>query len=145
MRPSLNPYQEYQSNQINTADPKQLIVMLYDGAIRFLDTAAGYMGDFRTYDKANNNLLRAQDILTELMVSLDMEKGGEIARNLLSLYIFMKKQLLEANMKKSAAEVKQISAMLKDLRDAWEQADPTRGMVSNSKPAGLQGGFVTQG
>lgn len=145
MRPSLNPYQEYQSNQINTADPKQLIIMLYDGAIRFLDTAASYMGDFRTYDKANNNLLRAQDILTELMVSLDMEKGGEIARNLLSLYIFMKKQLLEANLKKSAAEVHKVSAMLRDLRNAWEQADPTRGMVGNAKPAGLQGGFVAQG
>lgn len=145
MKPSLNPYKEYQSNQISTAEPKQLIIMLYDGAVRFLESAAQFMGDFRMYDKANNNLLRAQDIITELMVSLDLEKGGEVAQNLLNLYAYMKKQLLDANLKKSAAEVEKVIAMLKDLRIAWDQADPARSMVGVNKPVGLQSGFTAQG
>lgn len=131
MRPGVNPYLEYQNNLVNTADPKQLIVMLYDGAIRFLEASASYMGNFRTYDKANNNMLRAQDIITELMVSLDMERGGEIAKNLLSLYIFMKKELLEANMKKSPEKVYGVIKLLKELKSAWEEIDTSK--IKNSE------------
>ena len=93
---------EYQANSVGTADQKQLIVMLYEGAIRFIQTAETNMASFKTYDKANANILRAQDILTELMVSLNIEQGGEIAQNLFNLYAYAKTQLLEANVQKKA-------------------------------------------
>ncbi|MCS6985164.1 MAG: flagellar export chaperone FliS [Leptospiraceae bacterium] len=136
MRPGVNPYLEYQANQVSTADPRQLIVMLYEGAIRFLEASAENMKSFRTYDKANNNMLRAQDIITELMVSLDMERGGEIAKNLLSLYIFMKKQLLEANMKKSPEMVHQVIKLLRELKSAWEQIDTAKTQME-TKPTSI--------
>ena len=108
MKTGINPYQQYKTNQVDTADPKQLIVMLYDGAVRFLETGIQYIENFKTYDKANENVLKAQDILTELMLSLDMEKGGEIAQNLFNLYSFMKKELLEANINKEKDNIDEL-------------------------------------
>ena len=70
---------EYQANSVGTADQKQLIIMLYEGVLRFVNAAESSMASFKTYDKANTNILRAQDIFTELMVSLNIEQGGEIA------------------------------------------------------------------
>ena len=80
MRQSLNPYMEYQSNQVNTADQKQLVIMLYDGAVKFLNESIGFLNDYKTYDQANAKIVRVQEIISELMISLDMEKGGEIAQ-----------------------------------------------------------------
>ncbi len=144
-----NAHQEYQINQVETADPRQLVVMLYDGAIRFLEKGAEFLDDFKTYDKANQNLLRAQDIITELMVSLDMDKGGEIAENLLSLYTFMKKKLLEANMKKEKEGVIDVIKLLEDLRSAWKEMDLTSGIPSapagSDKEPQKRAGFAAQG
>lgn len=133
MRPSVNPYQEYQSNQVSTADPKQLIIMLYDGAIRFLEESLKYIDDFKTYDKANTNILRAQDIIAELMVSLDMDKGGEIADNLFNLYAYMKKELLNANIEKKNQPIKTVIKLMRELKGAWEEMDPSK--ASNNKAA----------
>jgi len=119
MNVALNPYQEFESNEISTADQKQLIVMLYDGAIRFLNKAKDNMS-FETYDIVNTNILKAQDILTELMLSLDVENGGEIADNLFNIYSFLKKQLIEANVKKNNDNIISVISLMKDLRDAWE-------------------------
>lgn len=147
-----NAHQEYQINQVETADPRQLVVMLYDGAIRFLEKSVDYLDDYKTYDKANQRLLRAQDIITELMVSLDMEKGGEIADNLLSLYTYMKKELLEANMKKEKEGVIKIIKMLEDLRNAWKEMDLSTGAPTPppAVPSGAgepekRTGFAAQG
>lgn len=123
MKPAMNPYQEYKTNQIDTADPKQLVIMLYDGAIKFIDIAIEKVSDFKTYDVANTNILKAQDIITELMLSLDMEKGGEIASNLFNLYTYMKKELLEANINKDAEKLKGVTKFLKELLEAWENID----------------------
>jgi len=120
MRQSLNPYMEYQSNQVNTADQKQLVIMLYDGAVKFLNESIGFLNDYKTYDQANAKIVRVQEIISELMISLDMEKGGEIAQNLFNLYAFMKQQLLDANIKKEAAPIKQVIKMLNELSEAWK-------------------------
>lgn len=146
MKSMVNPYLEYQSNNVNTADARELVVMLYDGAIRFLEEGKQFMENFRTYDKANGKILRAQDILTELMVSLDLDQGGEIAQNLLNLYSFMKKQLLEANVKKDPSMIAPVIKMLRDLKETWEKLDAD----AASKPAvetprDYKGGFVARG
>ncbi|RME90974.1 MAG: flagellar export chaperone FliS [Candidatus Hydrogenedentota bacterium] len=116
-----NAYEAYKSSQVETASQQELIVMLYDGAIRFLDEAAKNADDFKKYDIVNRNILKAQDIITELMLSLDMDKGGEIAQNLFNLYAFMKKELLEANIEKSREKIEGVIKLLKELREAWAQ------------------------
>ena len=126
MKAAINPYQQYQTNQVDTADPKQLIVMLYDGAIRFLEVALNNIGDFKNYDLVNTNILKAQDIVTELMLSLNMDQGGEIANNLFNLYSFMKKELLEGNVKKEKSHLEVVHSLLKELKGAWEELDPSK-------------------
>jgi len=138
-------HNEYHMNQIETADPKQLVVMLYDGAIRFLEKAAAEIEDFKKYDNVNTNILKSQDIITELMLSLDMEQGGEIANNLLSLYAFMKKELLDANMKKEKSGILQVIKMLEDLKDAWEKMEPGPEVKKEAPAERPKGGFVAQG
>lgn len=142
-------YEEYQVNQIETANAKQLVIMLYEGAIRFLEEASGNIENFKKYDFVNTKILKAQDIITELMVSLDMDKGGEIADNLLSLYVYMKKVLLEANIKKEKAPIDQVLKMLRDLKSAWDQMDTkvTSPKVAQSEANHeiRKGGFVARG
>ena len=145
-----NGYEQYQVNQVETADPKQLVVMLYEGAIRFLEEALANIDNFKKYDLVNNKILRAQDIITELMVSLDMDKGGEIADNLLSLYLYMKKELLEANIKKERESVERVIKMFRELLDAWKQIDSKAGVVKKElseaeKAAVRKAGFVARG
>ncbi|MCB1145952.1 MAG: flagellar export chaperone FliS [Leptospiraceae bacterium] len=143
MKARANPYQEYQSNQIGTADPRQLIVMLYDGAIRFLSLAEGYIENYKTFDKANHNILRAQDILSELMVSLDFEKGGEIAQNLFNLYAWMKKELIEANLEKKKEPLTKVITMLADLKETWERLEVPANY--NTQSMASASGFVAEG
>ncbi len=118
--PQKNPYDQYKRTEINTANQGKLIVMLYDGAIKFLNIAVENM-DPRTYDVVNTNIIKAQDIITELLLSLNMNEGGEIAKNLTSLYVYFKKRLLEANIQKSAEVIKEVLVLLKELRDAWDK------------------------
>ena len=119
-KPSNN--NSYKNTEISTANQKKLIIMLYDGAMRFLQIAENNM-EPRTYDVANENILKAQDIITELILALDMKRGKEIAANLFHIYAFFKKRLIEGNIAKDAKIVKEVSKMLKELRDAWEKTE----------------------
>lgn len=112
----------YQRMQVDTASPAKLVVMLYDGAIRFLKQgqAAIQQGD---REKQNRCLVRAQQILAALMGALNLEEGGEIARNLMALYQFMHEQLVLANLEDDANRVQQVCRMLESLREAWAQVE----------------------
>lgn len=138
---------EYQANSVGTADQKQLIIMLYEGVLRFVNTAESNMSSFKTYDKANANILRAQDIFTELMVSLNIEQGGEIAQNLLNLYAYCKSQLLEANLQKKAEFLKPVKKVVSELLEAWKQIEqqPVAKAAAASKPGEYKGGFKAEG
>lgn len=114
-------YDAYKDTEILTANQGKLIVMLYEGAIRFLRLAVANMNP-RKYDTVNHNIIRAQDIVTELMLSLNMAEGGEIAQNLFNLYAYMKKRLLEGNIKKDNEILEEVITLLEQLRDAWDQA-----------------------
>lgn len=142
--PGNNPYEQYKQTQITTANQGKLIVMLYDGAIKFLTIAAENM-EPRSYDVANNNILKAQDIVTELMLSLNMEQGGEIAGNLFNLYAWFKKQLLEANIKKDAEMVKEVIKLLRDLRNAWDQISAQEAKSDRQQPSNQKGNFSIEG
>lgn len=117
---SVNPYEQYRKAGISTASSGKLILMLYDGAIRFLKEAKNGLSGNKL-DLANNNIIKAQNILTELMLSLNMDVG-EIAQNLYSLYDFMNRELIKANAKKDVKPLDTVIRMLGELRGAWEVA-----------------------
>jgi len=119
MQNRLNAYRE---THIKTASQGKLIIMLYDESLRQLDTAIHLLKDnTREYDKVNSAILRAQDMVTELMVSLDFEKGGDIAQGLYSLYMFFNQHMMQANMKKDADMLSTVRSQLNELRTAWDQ------------------------
>ncbi len=115
-------YNEYKVNEISTVSQVKLIVMLFDGAVRFLGIAMENMTP-RKYDVVNQNIIKAQDIVTELLLSLNMEEGKEVANNLMSIYIYLKKRLLEANMKKDKKILEECTKILKELKSSWEEME----------------------
>jgi flagellar secretion chaperone FliS len=137
-----NPYAQYKQTEITTANQGKLIVMLYDGAIKFLNTALENLPD-KKYDIVNTNILKSQDIITELMLSLNMDGGGEIAQNLFSLYVYFKKRLIDSNIKKEPDGINEVLKHLKDLRDAWEQIASKES--KNDAVQGRKGSFSIEG
>ncbi len=141
--PEKNPFNEYKKTQIATANQGKLIVMLYDGIIKFLNIAIENMNP-KTYDVANSNIIKAQDIITELLLSLNMRDGGEISQNLFNLYLYFKKVLLEANIKKDPETIKGILKLIKDLRDAWDKVSANE-TTSDKTNIGAKGSFSIEG
>jgi flagellar protein FliS len=131
-----DPLNAYKETQIKTANQIRLIVMLYYGAIRHVNLALdAFQEGHRRYDVINSHLISAQDILSELMASLDFEKGGPIAKNLFSLYSFMNRRLLDGNLRKDPAPLAEVKKMLGDLREAWEELSTRKGLEENAAPA----------
>lgn len=119
-----NALSAYRETRIRTANPGQLVVMLYDEAIKELDLALEKLGEEArpaNIEKINAAIVKAQEIVTELMASLDFDAGGDIARNLFSLYNWFNRELLQANLGKEAARIKAVRSMLDELRTAWHQ------------------------
>jgi len=113
-----SPYKAYQQNSVQTATPGQLIIMLYDGAIRF--TKAGIDGiKRRQYTTANTNLKKAQAIIHELTASLNPEIP--MSKDLARIYEYMLHNLIQANVKKDAQAAQEALTHLEELRDAWKQ------------------------
>ena len=112
--------QAYKKAAVSTMDQRKLIIMLYDGAIRFLGKAVTAMEEGDGYE-AHRNLSKAKSIIAELLGSLNLEKGGDIASNLQRLYTYMFNELIDANMKKDAGRILQVSDLLKDLRSGWQE------------------------
>lgn len=114
----------YKATAVSTATPGALILMLFDGALSFIARAEyGFTLDSlaRRNEEVHNNLTKAQSILRELQVSLDLDRGGEFSTQLFGLYDFMIDQLLEANVKKEVDRVQTVKNFLQDLRDAWAE------------------------
>jgi len=117
-----NKLSAYRETHIKTASQGKIIIMLYDESLRQLDTAIHLLkNNTREYDKVNSAILRAQDMVTELMVSLDFEKGGDIAQGLYSLYMFFNQHMMQANMKKDVDMLSTVRGQLNELRTAWDQ------------------------
>ncbi len=116
----INPYQ---ANAVQAATPVELIIMVYDECINSLtraEHAFSIKGPERI-EQIGNHLLHAQDAITELSLSLDMEKGGEVAENLSRLYDFMTRHLVDANVKKDLKALQDVRQMMTELRDTWNQ------------------------
>ena len=113
-------YQAYRTTQIQTASSADLLLLLYDGAIKWCKQAEVHL-DSGQGELAHKALLKSQDIIDELIVSLDFSAGQEIAQGLYQLYDYMRRCLIEANMKKEKEPVVQVAAMLEELRDTWAE------------------------
>jgi flagellar secretion chaperone FliS len=111
--------QGYRENSVLTAPPERLVVMLYDGANRFLIQAAASMRA-DAHAATNAKLQRAEAIIDELTATLDMDQG-EIAERLQSIYVFCRRLLMEARVERDAHKVDQVGELLGELRDAWAQ------------------------
>lgn len=118
------PLERYQQDATRTASPGKLIVMLYDGCLKFMNQAreAIEAGDINT---AGNRITRAQDIVRELRVSLDMERGGEIAANLAALYLYVLEQQTMARVSQTVEGLDSATRTMTELRDAWAQIQNT--------------------
>jgi flagellar protein FliS len=114
------PRAQYQRSAVLTASQGQLIVMLYDGANRFLAQASVAMGD-REIESAHNKLRRAEMIISHLQASLDFDRGGEIAPRLAVIYTFCQRHLNQARLHADPERIEQVRALLGTLRDAWVQ------------------------
>ncbi len=110
----------YQRAAVLTASQEQLIVMLYDGANRFLAQAAAAMNDHQV-ETAHNKLRRAEMIIGHLQASLDFEQGGELAPRLAAIYLFCQRHLNQARIYADPARIEQVRGLLGTLRDAWAQ------------------------
>lgn len=136
-----NPLAAYREIRVKTASPGQLVVMLYEEAVKQCDRALELMArDLRKHpadiEKVNSALGKAQDIVTELMASLDFEAGGDIAQDLFALYVWFNRELMEANMEKNEKRVRSIRKQLDELRGAWAEA-ASKVQGGNASPMGV--------
>ena len=134
---SVNAYKE---TRVKTAGRGRIIVMLYDEAIKQLDSAADLLDQqTKQLDKVNNAITKAQDIIAELMVSLDFEQGGDIARNLFRLYLYFNDELMQANLKKEVEPIRRVRKLLAELRAAWKQIESQSGPAGGSQGVNVAG------
>lgn len=112
-------HQTYLNNAVSTKSQGQLIIMLYDGAIKFIEQAQTAI-EIGHIEEANKNLIKAQNILNELMVTLNFD-AEEISKQLMSLYQFLYEQLIQANIKKDSGLLSSVKEILKDLSETWKK------------------------
>ncbi|UMZ74986.1 flagellar export chaperone FliS [Natranaerofaba carboxydovora] len=134
-----NPYNQYKETSVQTATPERLMFMLFDGGIKFLKQAEKHIED-NDLKTANEKIKRGQEIVNELMVSLDFDKGGEIAKNLFSLYEYMLNELIQANIKKDKDRIARVRNMLTEMKETFQQAQKT---LKNQKGEAKQAGGVS--
>ena len=119
-----NAYAAYQKTNVNTASQGRLVVLLYEGAVKHLKAALNLF-DVNNKLKAGDieqfgiHLQKTQAIITELQVSLDMEKGGDIARNLMSLYVYFNEELMDATISHNKQKIEFVLSKVDELADAW--------------------------
>lgn len=140
-----NGLSAYRETRIRTASQGQLIVMLYDEAIKQLDISLEQLQALKSapegrkdpgkIEKSGKAIVKTQEIITELMVSLDFEKGLDIAKNLFSLYSWFNQELLEANISQDVRRILIIRNMMNELRSAWNEIVGKTG-ENAGKPAG---------
>ncbi|MDO6355398.1 flagellar export chaperone FliS [Caloramator sp. CAR-1] len=118
---NLNALNAYQQNSIFTASKEKLLLMLYDGLVKFIRLAIVGIEE-KDIKKAHENFIKAQNIILEFMATLNMEVGGEIAKSLMLLYDYMYRRLVEANTKKDKAIAEEVLGFAEELKETFEEA-----------------------
>jgi len=114
-----NPYEKIENDAIFTASKEELTLMLYEGALKFMNQAIDAVEN-KDYQKTNSLIIRVQDILREFQITLDFQY--EISNQLNSLYDYMYRRLVEANMSKDVEIMNEIRDMFREFRDTWKEA-----------------------
>ena len=135
-----NAISNYKETRVKTASQGQLIIMLYEEAVKHLDRALELLS-FNVNGKKNpnnielvsNSIVKVQGIITELTASLDFEQGGVIARNLFSLYTWFNRELLEANIGQDLHRITSVRNQMNELKSAWAEVVAKSGTESTGK------------
>jgi flagellar secretion chaperone FliS len=126
----MNPYARgsnaYKKASVTTKDQGTLILMLYDGAIRFLKTAINKI-EANDLEAAHTSISRAKNIISELLTSLNTDESGRVGVGLKSLYVYMFNRLIDANIQKKGEYLAEVCELLTELRDGW------RGVINRKK------------
>lgn len=119
---TVNPYlKQYQKSSVETATPEQVLILLYDGAIQFLNKSKVNL-EQNDIEQFNNNILGCENIILEFMGTLNMEIGGELAERLYHLYEYLYNTLVMANIHKDVKKINEVLKHLTNLRETWKKA-----------------------
>ncbi len=133
-----DPLRAYRQTRVKTASQGQLIVMLYNEGLKQLKTAEReFQSSQPKLELVHNAIVKTQDIITELMVSLDFEKGGDIAQNLFHLYMYFNQKLVDVNLTKDASNLHEVYSLMESLRDAWAEIENTVPRQDHQVTAGV--------
>ncbi len=121
-----NPYAQYANNRIMTASPAELTLMLYEGAIKFCNIAIGAIAE-HDVQKANNNIVKAENIIDYLRQTLDMKYA--VAQDFDNIYGYLSDRLVEANIKKDAEILEEVNTHLRSVRDTWKEVMRMNGIT----------------
>lgn len=113
-----NPYQTYQNNAVNTASPGDLTLMLYNGCLKFIKQGKLAIEN-KDIETKHINLVKAQNIITELMVTLNTDY--EVGKNMMQMYDYMKRRLIEANTNNDVAILNEVEGYVIEFRDTWKE------------------------
>lgn len=116
-----NAYNVYKNNSVTYASKDQLLLMLVDGAVKFSKIAREALKEGNV-KKAHENLIKTQDIFSELMISLDTN-SEEWAKNIFNIYAFIKESLVKANLKKDIEELEKVIPLIEEIRDLWYEVE----------------------
>ena len=129
-------HRQYNAVQIKTANKGQLIVLLYQGALRNMRKALLQL-EGKDMEGKGNSLIKAQGIILELMCALDqsmLNEGNELAANLQRLYLYCYRQLVQANLKMTPKPIEEVIELLANLLEAWEQVAANGGVDGGGSP-----------
>lgn len=115
---SPNPYQTYRTNAVTTASPGELTLMLYNGCLKFINMAKNAV-EAKKIDEKNINIQKAQNIISELMVTLNMDL--EVSKNMMALYDYANRRLIEANIRNDINALVEVEEIITEFRDTWKQ------------------------
>lgn len=116
---TINPYQTYQQNSVLTASPQELTLMLYNGSLKFMKMAKRAMAE-KKFEEKNTNIIKAQNIVQELRITLDLDI--EMSAALAQMYEYMYTRLMDANMKNDITALEEVETLMTDMRKTWKQA-----------------------
>ncbi len=124
--PLPNAYQQYANNKVMTSSPAELTLMLYDGAIKFINIALGAIEE-KDVQKAHTNILKAEHIIDYLRQTLDMKYA--VAQDFENIYSYLSDRLIEANLKKDPDILQEVNTHLRSVRDTWKEVMKKNGIT----------------
>ncbi|MDP1416879.1 flagellar export chaperone FliS [Peribacillus simplex] len=113
-----NPYQSYQQSSVNTASSGELTLMLYNGCLKFIMLGKKAI-EAGNIEAKNTNIIKSQNIIRELMVTLNMD--ADVSKDMMSLYDFMNRRLIEANMKNDVSALEEVEGLVTEFRNTWKE------------------------